>query len=1352
MRDRLLRSLLTVLSAVPALAACGGGDTGNRTLVIVQPVAQPGEVLSLCLGQDESDTLTGVQKTVRVSAEGFKDGDLVRISFDGAQPDPQLVQSVVGEAVVFSNLTFPEGTHSIAARSDDGDIQSNIIQFDVDTEAPEVSFVNPTDGRTLRVTDDTDQTTVGIDFDVEVFANVADGDLVSLVLTDPDGMQVTPAPVMAVGDHATIPAYFNKSGSWQIRAESATACGNEGSATIDVTVILSADVPCDLRILPDPIDVGAPTLVLNAALDPDPGLPLFQATLRVDTDPGNTTEIYVDLVPSGSPRTADASGIATFMQGLAEKVQTIKARCVAPGGLENFSGDQTVLVDVTAPTCNIGTPASGSTLTPADDVDPSDADIDFDIDMSVGGTDTDGQPADFTVDFALYSTTVAGGSAQVIASVNSPGSYTITGTTQDVAANPCSDSIPISVDTAGCAITWSSPTGIVSTDAAPGTPGVQIAVSADVSSDCGGRTVTLSNCDDGGPLTATASATGAVSFSPVDFCASDLCDTVKLCTVSVTDGSGITTDLDVSVHVDTQPPSVTMVVSNPSVSCGSTITPADDVDAATPGVQVTVRLFTFGSPRWFEVTGPAGPPPTVVPADAGGFADVTMVNGSNSIVALAQDTSGLTGSSPPCALTLANLAVSIDSPLDGALLGAADGTVSGSDLLVDVCGTVGEAATATVNLLRDGAPVGTVSPDGAGNWCVLDVPMASGMHTLTANGSSTTGNMGSASIDVTVDITPPSPPTGFTVTALRRNAADVGWNAASDGGLPAAFCTVKASRSPVTEGNFAAATTVATVTGVSPGLPQSAVADLLELGAWHFAIKCFDNAGNGSTIVVAGPVSLDFTRGGALTPAVVLNYDTLGDPWMGYAIAGADLDDDGFSDVIVGAPNAEKLPVEGGDPSGEGLVYIYMGASGGISSGTPDFVIRGNDPGGQAWLGSSIARVDWNGDGVDDIAIGAPLGNNYGGEVRIFYGDAFAWSPGTLTTYLDDTDADVLIRPGTTDTWFNFGFLGWRIDTVNFDGDSRDDLLIGVPGGDGLRGGAILLFGGSSAAAINIPDNLVTSGITAYRFTFTSGTNALSQYGTHLAGLGILGNAPGTDTREDVAIAPEADFVAGTDPVVSEERFFVFYGRAQPASGMVSINNDAAEEQVIGEVESDGHLWFGDQMGSIQDQGGDGRRDLVVTAFAAGDTHFGKIYVVAGGTGTAGGAQVTTDLRTATPQTELTGSQVNWALGVSVANPAAQNGGADIDNDGVEDLVATSRYDASNRGAIYMWHGGSIPATGDQTTAQGHYAGPSVFVWSTTSAWVGDVNGDGLNDVAWGDAMWQNSAVINQTGAFEVLY
>src|SRR5262249_10935012 len=125
-----------------------------------------------------------------------------------------------------------------------------------------------------------------------------------------------------------------------------------------------------------------------------------------------------------------------------------------------------------------------------------------------------------------------------------------------------------------------------------------------VTSECVGRTVTLSNCDDSGPLTTTASGTGAAGFSPVTFCASDICDVIKLCTVSVTDPSGITTDLDVSVHVDTQPPLVSVSVTNPAVSCGSTVTPADDVDPVTPGTQVTVRIISFGSPKWLEVTGP----------------------------------------------------------------------------------------------------------------------------------------------------------------------------------------------------------------------------------------------------------------------------------------------------------------------------------------------------------------------------------------------------------------------------------------------------------------------------------------------------------------------------------------------------------------------------------------------------------------------------------------------------------------------------------------------------------------------------------------------------------------------------
>ena len=88
--------------------------------------------------------------------------------------------------------------------------------------------------------------------------------------------------------------------------------------------------------------------------------------------------------------------------------------------------------------------------------------------------------------------------------------------------------------------------------------------------------------------------------------------------------------------------------------------------------------------------------------------------------------------------------------------------------------------------------------------------------------------------------------------------------------------------------------------------------------------------------------------------------------FLGYAVAGiGDVNDDGYDDIAVGAPGA--------DPSGTngaGAVYVFYGSASGPKA-TPDVTIEGEA--GNMALGVSIAPLgDANGDAIDDFYIGAP--------------------------------------------------------------------------------------------------------------------------------------------------------------------------------------------------------------------------------------------------------------------------------------------------------------------------------------------------------------------------------------------
>lgn len=144
---------------------------------------------------------------------------------------------------------------------------------------------------------------------------------------------------------------------------------------------------------------------------------------------------------------------------------------------------------------------------------------------------------------------------------------------------------------------------------------------------------------------------------------------------------------------------------------------------------------------------------------------------------------------------------------------------------------------------------------------------------------------------------------------------------------------------------------------------------------------------------------------------------------LGSAIDGIDdFDGDGVGDLIIGAPFA--------DPTGasSGRAYVISGASGGVLRSFDG--ATANDQ-----LGYAVAGLDdWNGDGLSEVAIGAPNDDGYvldGGELRVFPGAPAGAAPAALHT----------IQGGQVGMHF-----AWSLArSGDASGDGIDDLLVGTP-------------------------------------------------------------------------------------------------------------------------------------------------------------------------------------------------------------------------------------------------------------------------------------------------------------------
>ena len=238
-------------------------------------------------------------------------------------------------------------------------------------------------------------------------------------------------------------------------------------------------------------------------------------------------------------------------------------------------------------------------------------------------------------------------------------------------------------------------------------------------------------------------------------------------------------------------------------------------------------------------------------------------------------------------------------------------------------------------------------------------------------------------------------------------------------------------------------------------------------------------------------VNYGSTHGLTHVAASLLNVTDFGIPTsggaqrMGFSLASADLNRDGYDDLIAGAP----WQVFNGTPSA-GRIFIYAGSPTGP---VPWVTYVQEDIGGFSapgdYFGWSIVTGDFNNDIHKDIAIGSPANGAREGTVFVIYGTDTG--PFGSTQILTGE-----ILGATLDTG---DYFGMSLAEGNVIGDTTHDLIIGAPHRDAFgenSAGVVFLVRGSNSGLLTTDNQRVTA-------SFLDSVAASADFGTSVATIPI---------------------------------------------------------------------------------------------------------------------------------------------------------------------------------------------------------------------------------------------------------